>query len=145
MAMENVRTVTGSRPATGITDADFDAYKAIEIDNARAGGNAYEVAYTLTGTTANEDNVYGILGNKDSNISATTGARDTLITGGIVPMQFSTTYVAATHKGLGVVTSTTAGVVNHVTAGGKGRIVDGGTLTIKGTSRNVVWVDLDAR
>ena len=145
MAMENVRTVTGSRPATGITDAHFDAYLVVQIDNSRSGNNPYEIAYTLTGTTANEDDVYAVLGNKDSNISATTGARDTLITGGIVPIQFSTTYVAATHKGLGVVTSTTAGVVNHVAAGGKGRIVDGGTLTIKGTSRNVVWVDLDAR
>lgn len=145
MATQNIRTVTGSRPASGIADAHFDAGYAVQIDTARDGNTPFEIAYELTDATANQDSVYAVLGNKDSNISATTGARDTLITGGIAMMRFASTYNRTTHKGRSVVCSATAGIVQHHATDGKGRIVGGGTATIGGSTVNVVYVDLDAR
>ena len=143
MATLHVTTIGGSANSA-ITDADYDAWKAVALDDSRAGQGLSPVNYNLTGTTANEDEVYGVLGTKASSIESR--AEDTIIRGGVVPMQFNTTYARATHQGRRVVSSTTAGIVQHTTTDGvgRGRILDGGTENVKGTTVNIVYVDLDA-
>ena len=143
MATLHVTTIGGS-PNAAIVDANYDSWLSVVLDNSRDGHGVSPVNYNLTGTTADLDIVYGVLGSKAS--STESRAEDTLIRGGVVPIQFATTYARATHQGLRVVSSTTAGVVQHTSTNGvgRGRIIDGGTLMIKGTSRNVVYVDLDA-
>ena len=144
MATLHVRTVGGS-PNSAIVDANYDSWLAVALDSSQAAsGNVSPVNYNLTGDTANQDEVYGVLGSKAS--STESRAEDTLIIGGIVPMRFAATYAAGTHQGLRVVSSANAGIVQHSTTDGvgRGRIVDGGTLNVKGASVNVVYVDLDA-
>ena len=143
MATLDVKTIGGSANSS-ITDANYDSWLAVALDNSRAGQGLSPVNYNLTGTTANEDEVYGVLGSKASSIESR--AEDTIIRGGVVTMQFASAYARATHQGLRVVSSTTAGVVRHsaVDGVGRGRILDGGTLNVKGTTVNIVYVDLDA-
>jgi hypothetical protein len=143
MATLDVKTIGGS-PNSAVVDANYDSWLAVVLDNSRAGHGVSPVNYNLTGTTAGLDIVYGVLGSKAS--STESRAEDTIIRGGVVPIQFSTAYVRATHQGLRVVSSTTRGVVSHTTTDGigRGRIIDGGTLNVKGTTVNVVYVDVDA-
>lgn len=143
MATVDVKTIAGS-PHSSVTDDHYDAWYAVRTDNSRPGQGVSPVNYSLTGTTANEDQIYAVLGSKASSIESR--AEDTLIRGGVVPIRFASTYARATHLGLRVVTSTTAGVVQTTTTAGigRGRVIDGGTLNVKGTTVNVVYVDLDA-
>ena len=143
MATLDVKTIGGS-PNSAIVDADYDAWKVVALDSSRAGHGLSPINYNLTGTTADEDEVYGVLGSKAASIESR--AEDTIIRGGVVPMRFGHTYVRGTHLGLRVVASTTAGIAQHTTTDGvgRGRIIDGGTLNVKGTTVNVVYVDLDA-
>ena len=143
MATLDVKTIGGS-PNSAIVAADYDAWKAVALDSSRAGHGLSPVNYNLTGTTAGEDEVYGVLGSKAA--STESRAEDTIIRGGVVPVRFATAYVRATHMGLRVTASTTAGIAQHTTTvgSGRGRIIDGGTLNVKGTTVNVVYTDLDA-
>lgn len=143
MATLDVKTIGGS-PNSAITDANYDSWLAVALDSSRAGNGLSPVNYNLTGDTADADEVYGVLGSKAA--STESKAEDTIIRGGVTPVQFAATYVRATHQGLRVVSSTTAGVVQHTTTAGvgRGRIVDGGTMVIKGSTENIVFVDWDA-
>ena len=143
MATLDVKTIGGS-PNTAIVAANYDSWLAVALDNSRAGNGLSPVNYNLTGTTADADEVYGVLGSKASSIESR--AEDTIIRGGVTPVRFAATYARATHQGLRVVTSTTAGVVKHITTAGvgRGRIIDGGTMSIKGTTEDIVYVDWDA-
>lgn len=148
MATLDVKTIGGSPNKTGATaivDANYDSWLAVRVDSTQtASPQVSPVPYALTGTTAGEDEVYGVLGSKASSIESR--AEDTIIRGGVTPVQFASTYAAATHLGLRVTSSATAGVVAHTsTAGvGRGRIINGGTMNIKGSTVNVVIVDWDA-
>ena len=143
MATVDVKTIGGSAN-TAVVDANYDSWHSVVLDNTRAGHGVSPVNYNLTGTTADLDIIYGVLGSKAS--STESRAEDTIIRGGVVPIQFASAYARATHQGLRVVSSATAGVVKHSTVDGvgRGRIIDGGTLNVKGTTVNVVYVDLDA-
>ena len=140
------RTVTGVRPATGVSDSDFDAGKLIKVDTSRNFGDKDEYPYVLSGTTADETNMWGVLGNRDSN---PTGVRDTLIIGGIVAVQIDATFDGATMMDKTILTSTTAGIAK-VGDNGKWKVVNGGTLKVRNTATgrqttiNVAYVDLDA-
>ena len=140
------RTVPGVRPATGVGDADFDAGKLIKIDTSRNLGDKDEYPYVLTGTTADVTDMWGVLGNR---ASALVGGRDTLIIGGIVPVQIDKTFDRATMMDKTILTSTTAGIAK-VGDNGKWKVVGGGTLKVrnpatgKQTTINVAYVDLDA-
>ena len=140
------RTVTGVRPATGVSDTDFDVGKIIKVDTSRTFGDKEEYPYVWTETTEDETNMWGVLGNRDSNIK---GVRDTLIIGGIVPVQISTAFDRATMMDKTILTSTTAGIAK-VGDNGKWKVINGGTLKVRNrdtgrtTTINVAYVDLDA-
>ena len=144
MATLDVKTIGGS-PNTAVVDANYDSWLAVRLDNSVAGKGLSPVNYRLSGSAADADEIYGVLGSKAA--STESRAEDTVIRGGVTPVQFSATYARATHQNRKVVASTTAGVVQiHSTDAtmGRGRIVDGGTLSIKGATKNVVYVDWDA-
>lgn len=146
MSTLHVRTVPGVRPDTGVTDADFDAGKLIKIDTSRNFGDKDEYPYMLTGTTEDETNMWGVLGNKASGLA---GGRDTLIIGGIVPVQINKAFDRAAMMDKTILTSDTAGIAK-VGDNGKWKVVNGGTLKVrnhttgKTTTINVAYVDLDA-
>jgi hypothetical protein len=144
MATLHVSTIGGS-PNTAVIDANYDSWLAARLDSSVAGKGLSPVNYLLAGSAADADEIYGVVGSKAA--STESRAEDTIIRGGVTPVQFATAYVAADHQNRKVVASATAGVVQvHSTdpSIGRGRIVDGGTMSIKGTTRNVVYVDWDA-
>ena len=107
MSILHARTVTGIRPPTGVSDTDFDASKCIRIDTSRNFEDRDEYPYQLSGSAEGANEIWGVLGNKDSYIS---GSRDTLIIGGIVPVQISEVFDAATMMDKGIVATTVPGV-----------------------------------
>ena len=107
MATLDVKTIGGS-PNTAVVDANYDSWLAVRLDATQTGKGLSPVNYNLTGATADADEVYGVLGSKAA--STESRAEDTIIRGGVTPVQFSATYVAATHQGRRVVASATAGV-----------------------------------
>lgn len=139
------RTVPGVRPDTGVTDADFDVCKLIKIDTSRNFGDKDEYPYVLTGTTEDAKDMWGVLGNK----AGLSNVRDTLIIGGITPVQIDKAFDRATMMDKTILTSDTAGI-GKVGDGGKWKVVGGGTLKVrnattgKTTTINVAYVDLDA-
>ena len=142
MAIVSGMTRTGYRPDSGVVDADFSAYKLAVLDTSRDSPDNNAIPYTLS-TTADQV-PYGVLGNKDDNPS---GKRDTLLTGGVVPVQISTAY-ANSMRGKSILTHTTKGV-GKAGSNGLGVIVNGGTEVITNYKTgaqetvNVAYVDLD--
>lgn len=145
MSTLHVRTVSGVRPAAGVGDADFDAGKLIKIDKSRNFGDKDEYPYELTGTTEDATDMWGVLANR----AGLGNTRDTLIIGGIVPVQIDKPFDRATMMDKTILTSTTAGIAK-VGDSGKWKVVNGGTLKVrnvatgKQTTINVAYVDLDA-
>lgn len=141
MAIVNGATRTGYRPASGVVDADFSAYKIAVLSNADSPDNN-AIPYTLS-TTANQV-PYAVLGNKDDNPD---GKRDTLIVGGVVPVQINEAYTDAM-RGKSILTHTVKGI-GKAGENGLGVIVNGGTEVITNLKTgaeetvNVAYVDLD--
>lgn len=114
MAIQHARTVTGIRPRTGVHNRDFDAYKCIRIDGSRNLGDADEYPYQLSGSAEGANEIWGILGNKCSYID---GIRDTLIIGGIVPVQISTRFHRAAMMDKGIVATAVPGIAKPAISG----------------------------
>ena len=145
MAIVSGDTRTGLRPTTPAAnvpaDADFSAYKIVTLA-ATNSPDDNAIPYLLS-TTADQV-PYAVLGNKDGNPD---GKRDTLIVGGVVPVQINAAY-ADSMRGKGILTHTVKGI-GKPGDNGMGVIVNGGTevLTNRATGAqttvNVAYVDLD--
>ena len=114
MASLHVRTVTGIRPDTGVSDADFDAYKCIQIDPSRNFGDKDEYPYQLSEAPDTGKNIWGVLGNKCSYIN---GVRDTLIIGGIAPVQINVPFDMATMQDKGILATAAPGIAMPAISG----------------------------
>lgn len=117
MAIQHARTVTGIRPPTGVTDADFDVGKCIQIDTSRNFGDKDEYPYELSVAPDGGKRIWGVLGNKCSYIN---GVRDTLIIGGIVPVQINVPFDMATMQDKGILATAEPGIampaISRITA-----------------------------
>ena len=114
MAIQHARTVTGIRPPTGVTDADFDACKCIQIDTSRNFGDKDEYPYELSVAPDGGKRIWGVLGNKCSYIN---GVRDTLIIGGIVPIRINVPFDMATMQNKGILATAAPGIAMPAISG----------------------------
>ena len=142
MATLNVRTLPGKGPST-LTDADYSVGKVTKL-GATNYGDKMTRSFALT--AAVDDVIDAVLGNKSTAIDGS--GDDTLIVGGVVPVQISAAFQDS-DIGKGIAGSATAGVAAVKATGGKFLITGGGTMKVRNPTTgvestvNVAYVDLD--